>query len=228
MPGPSPRPPLPPKLIRLAASLLEAGLLLCAGVMLLDGAIQDADSEGPKHFPIRVGVSAIPILIVVVAYGVQRFLAPRRFSFMLAGAVVCALGGALRAGIEPLQRFWDALRGFAVGGFLMGFLMTVDDDSTTLLEGGAQPWRELLMAGFLVTFGVMPSAIFGGFVLALPTIIVGIIILVRCIRYDARIVAPRRSIGAATRVFIAMLLGLLAVGFLIVCPRLSLGMLHAH
>jgi len=228
VPGPSNRAPLPPKLIRLAAALLEAGVLVCAGVMLLDGAIQEPDSDGPKHMPVRVGISVIPILVVVTAYAVQRFIRPRRFSFMLAGAVVCALGGALRAGIEPLERLLDALRGFVLGALLMGFFMSVDDEGTTLLESGAKPWREFFMGTLLVTLGSMPSAIYGGFVLAIPTILVGLVILARCIHYDAALVVPRKSIGAAARVFLAMLFGLLGLGFLVVCPMMSLGMMRVR
>ncbi len=226
--GPSLRPPVPPKLIRLAAALLEAGLLVCVGAMLLDGAIQNPDSEEPTQLPIRVGVSMVPILVVTLVYAVQRVIRPRRFAFMIAGAVVCALGGALRAGLEPSERLLDALRGFVVGALVMGFFMNVDGNSAELLEGGARPGPELVMGFLLVTLGALPSAIFGGFLLAIPTILLGVVILVRCIRYDGLLVVPRKSLGAAMRVFLAMLCGLLALGFLIVCPMISLGMMRVR
>ena len=223
MPGPTLRQPIAAKWIRLAAALLEAGLLVAAGAMFLSGSIQDTDTDGPR-IPIRVGLSVIPILVVAFLYAVQRIVKPRRFAFMIAGALVCALGAALCAGLEPIQRLIDALRGFAVGAIAMGFLMSIDDEGTSLLEGEANPWRELFMGTLLVTFGAMPSAIYGGFVLALPVIFIGIGFLVRCIRYDARVVVPRRSFAAACRVFLAILFVLLALGFLVVLPMVSLGM----
>jgi hypothetical protein len=207
---------------------LEASLLVCVGVMLLDGAIQNPDAEGPTRLPIPVGISVIPILIVALAYAVQRFIRPRRFAFMVAGAIVCALGAALRAGIEPLARLLDALRGCVVGALVMGFFMSVDENSAELLEGGARPGHELVMGILLVTFGAMPSAIFGGFILAIPTILLGLVILIRCIHYDAPLVVPRKSLGLAVRIFVAMLFGLLALGFLVVCPMMSLGMMRLH
>lgn len=225
MPGPSLRPPIPAKWIRLAATLLEAGVLVTVGAMFLSGSIQDANDDEPPRLPIRVGLSVLPILMVSLAYAVQRVVAPRRFAFMIAGALVCALGGALRAGLELSQRLLDALRGFAVGAIVMGVVMSIDDEGTSLLESKASPWHEMFMGILLVTFGAMPAGIWGGFVLALPTVFVGIGFLVRCIRYDARIVAPRRSFGAAFRVFLAILFILLAIGFLVVLPMLSLGML---
>ena len=226
VPGPSIRPPLPPKLIRLSAALLEAGLLVCVGVMFLDGAIQNPDTEGPSRLPIPVGFSVVPILVVTLIYAVQRVIRPRRFAFMIAGALVCALGAALRAGLEPSERLLDALRGSAVGAVAMGFLMSVDENSAVLLEGGARPGPELGMGILLVTFGAMPSAIRGGFILAIPTILLGLVILIRCVLYDAPLVVPRRSLGLALRIFITMLFGLLALGFIIVCPMISLGMMR--
>jgi len=226
MPPPTLRPPIPAKLIRIAAAFLESGLLVTVGVMFLSGSIQDPEAESSKRLPIHVGISVVPILLVSWAYAIQRVVRPCRFAFMLAGALVCALGGALCAGIEPLQRLLDALRGFVAGGIVMGFLMAVDTDTTALLEGGAQPGHEVFVAIMLVTLGALPSGIFGGFVLALPTIVTGAVLLVRCIRYDAPIVVPRKSAGAAFRVFLAMLFVLLALGFLVVCPLLSLGMMR--
>lgn len=212
--------------MRLAATLLESALLVTVGAMFLSGAIQETNDDEPPRIPIRVGLSIIPILMVSFAYAVQRVVAPRRFAFMIAGALVCALGGALRAGLEFSQRFLDALRGFAVGAIVMGFLMSVDDEGTALLESEASPWREMFMGILLVTFGAMPSGIFGGFVLALPAIFVGIGFLVRCIRYDARVVVPRRNFGAAFRIFLSVLFVMLALGFLVVLPMMSLGMMQ--
>lgn len=201
-------------------------MLVCVGAMFLDGAIQNADSEEPSRLPMRVGISVVPILVVTLVYAVQRVLRPRRFAFMIAGALVCALGAALRAGLEPSERLLDALRGSAVGAVAMGFLMSVDENSTELLEGGARPGPELVMGILLVTFGAMPSAIFGGFILAIPTILLGLVILIRCVRFDAPLVVPRKSLGLALRIFIAMLFGLLALGFLVVGPMMSLGMMR--
>jgi len=221
------RPPLPSKLIRFAAALLEAGLLVTIGTILLDKAIHNPDSDGPD-LPIWPGVRVLPILIVAGAYAVQRFVRPRKAAFVVAGALVGALGASLRAGIEPLERLRDGGAGLVAGAIMTGLMMSVDDEAATLLEGGAQPWRELFMAALLVTIGAMPAVILGGFVLAVPTIVAGIVILLRCIRYDAPVVVPQRSVGAVARVFIAMLLGLLAMGFLVVTPLLSLGMLRKH
>ena len=201
-------------------------MLVCVGAMFLDGAIQNAEAEGPSRLPIRVGISVVPILVVTLGYAVQRVLRPHRFAFMIAGALVCALGAALRAGLEPSARLLDALRGFAVGGLVMGFFMSIDENSTELLEGGARPGPELVMGILLVTFGAMPSAIFGGFILAIPTILLGLVILIRCVRFDAPLVVPRKSLGLALRIFIAMLFGLLALGFLVVGPMMSLGMMR--
>jgi hypothetical protein len=196
--------------------------------MFLDGVIQGADADGPSRIPMRVGFAIVPILLVALAYAAQRMVRPRRFAFLISGALVCAIGAAFRTGLEPLQRLLDALRGLVIGALLMGFFMTIDDEGTGLLEGGAKPWRELFMAILLITFGSMPSAIFGGFVLALPNIVLGIVLLVRCIRHDAPVVVPQKSMGAAARVFLAMLFGLLALGFLIVCPMISLGIMRVH
>ncbi len=228
MPGPQIRPPIPAKWLRLAAALLEAGLLVTVGAMFLSGSIQESSDEGPSNLPVRVGLGIIPILGVSALYAAQRIFRPRRFAFMIAGALVCALGGALRTGLEFSQRLLDALRGFAVGAIAMGFLMSVDDEGTNLLDSGAKPWRELFMGTLLVTLGALPSGIYGGFVLVLPVIFLGIGFLVRCIRYDAPIVVPRKSAGAALRIFLAILFLLLACGFLVVCPMLSLGMMPRH
>ena len=202
--------------------------MLTVGAMFLSGTIQNADEDEPSKLPIRVGLGIIPIMLVALAHAVQRVFRPRKFAFMIAGALVCALGSALRPDLEPLQRFLDALRGFVVGGIVMGFLMSVDDESDELLDGGAKPWRELFMGTLLVTFGAFPSGIYGGFVLALPAILLGIGFLARCIRYDAPIVVPRKNAGAAFRIFIALLFLLLACGFLVVCPMISLGLTRPH
>lgn len=220
------RPPIPAKLIRWAAALLESGLLVVLGSIALDGSVQDPESDGPSRLPLRLGFRIIPIVVVALAYAVQRLVKPRRFAFLFAGAIVSALAMAIREGLEPLQRLLDALRGFAVGAILTGLMMSIDDETMSLEENPIQPWRELFLAILLVTFGAMPSAIWGGFVLALPTILVGLVVLVRCLRYDAPIVVPRRSAGAAFRVFLALLFVLLALGFLVVCPMISLGMMR--
>lgn len=222
------RPPIPSKLLRISAAFLESGLLVVLGVLLLSGAVDDPESEASKHLPIRVGVSVIPIVIVAVVYAVQRVWYPRRFAFVVAGAFACALGGAFRANLELLQRLLDALRGFAVGAIVTGFLMTVDDEATELLEGAAKPWREMFFGLLLVTFGAMPVAIYGGFVWAIVTVLLGLFVLVRCIRYDAVVVVPARDVGALARVFLAMVFILLGLGFLVVGPMISLGLKRFH
>lgn len=223
---PSIRPPIPAKLIRIAAAFLESGLLFSIGAIFLDGTIQDSKAEGPRPLPLRLGFSILPIVIVALVYAVQRLVKPRRFAFMMAGAIVCALGSALRDGLEPLDRLLDGLRGLVVGAIVMGFVMSIDDEATTLLESGAKPWHEMFFGILLVTFGAMPSAIFGGFVWAVPTIVVGLAVMIRCIRHDAPVVVPRRSMGAAFRIFLSLLFVLLALGFLVVCPMISLGMMR--
>lgn len=219
------RPPISAKLLKISAAFLESGLIVVFGVLLLAGIGDGPDSDSVKP-PIRVGISVIPVLLVAIAYAIQRIWRPRRFAFVIAGALACALGAVFRAGLEPLQRLLDALRGFAVGAIVTGFLMTIDDEATVLLEGEVKPWREMFFGLLLVTFGAMPMAIYGGFVWAIATILLGIVVLVRCLRYDAPLVVPRKSIAALTRVFLSLLFLLLGIGFLVVCPMISLGMLR--
>lgn len=221
---PPSRPLIPSKLLRISAALLESGLLLVFGALLLSGVVQDVDSEASQQLPLHVGARVIPILIVAMVYAIQRMWCPRRFAFVLAGAFACALGAAFRAGLEPLQRLLDTLRGFAVGAILTGFLMNIDNESTGLLEGPAKPWRELFFGLLLVTFGAMPMAIYGGFVWSTLTIFGGLAVLIRCIRYDAPTVVPQRNAGALGRMFLAMLFVLLALGFLVVGPMISMGL----
>lgn len=219
------RPSISSKLLRISAALLESGLIVVFGVLLLAGVGDGPDSDGVKP-PIRVGLSVIPVLIVAMAYAIQRIWRPRRFAFVIAGALACALGAAFRAGLEPLHRLLDALRGFVVGAIVTGLLMSIDDEATDLLEGEVKPWREMFFGLLLVTFGAMPMAIYGGFVWAIPTIVLGIVVLVRCLRYDAPTVVPHKDAGALARVFLALLFVLLGLGFLVVCPMISLGMLR--
>jgi len=221
------RPPISAKLLRISAALLESGLLIVFGVLLLAGVGDGPDSDAVKP-PIHVGLSVLPILVVAIAYAIQRIWRPRRFAFVIAGALACALGAAFRAGLEPLQRLLDALRGFVVGAIVTGFLMSIDDEATDLLEGEVKPWREMFFGLLLVTFGAMPMAIYGGFVWAIPTILLGIFVLVRCLRYDAPLVVPRKSGAALTRVFLTMLFLLLGIGFLAVSPMISLGLRRFH
>jgi hypothetical protein len=194
------------------------------GAMLLAGIVQDSVPEDSLRFPIRVDWSVIPILFTALVYAIQRIRRPRRYAFVLAGALVCALGGVLRADIELSQRALDAFRGVILGAIVTGLLMNIDDDTSALLEGGAQPWRELFVAILLVTFGSMPSSIYGGVFLAWPTILLGLVLLVRCLRYDAPLVVPHKDAGALARVFLALLFVLLGLGFLVVCPMISFGM----
>lgn len=214
---------MPAKWIRLAAAFLEAGLLVAVGAMFLSGVVEDRDADLDDYLPMRVGIGIVPILIVAAGYAIQRVVYQRRFAFVIAGALVCGLGAALRAGIEPLQRLADGLRGIVVGAIVMGIAMNIDAEGTNLLEGEANPFREVFFGFLLIAFGSFPSAIWGGFVLAWPSILMGMGILVRCIRYDAPTVAPKKDVRAALRIFASMLFLLLGAGFLIVCPMISLG-----
>lgn len=225
---PAPRPPISLRLLRLAAALLETGLLITMGAMLLEGSIQNPDADGPPSLPIRPGWGLVPIAAVAFAHGWQRFVRPRRFAFAIAGAIVGALGGALRPDIGIGERFRDALVGALVGAIMMGVMMSVDDESAALMEGGAQPWRELLFGALLSMIGALPAGIWGGFVLAMPSIGVGLVILGRCAWYDARVAVPKRSAAALLRVFLALFLALLGLGLLVVSPGMSLGLLRLH
>lgn len=222
------RPPIAAKWIRRSAALLEFNVLVVFGALMVSGIVQDGKEELGETLPIRVGWGIVPILIIAAVYAAQRIVRQRRFAFVIAGALVCGVGAALHPGIEITQRLLDGLRGIVVGAILTGFMMNLDDEGTLLLERDIKPWRELFFATLLVMFGAFPSAIFGGFVLALPSIVMGMALLVRCIRYDAPVVVPRKNAGAAFRVFLAMLFVLLGLGFVVVCPMISLGMMRLH
>lgn len=213
------------KWIRRGAALLEMNVLVVLGAMMLTGIVQDTTGEVDEKLPLRVGFGIVPILVIAGVYAAQRIARPRRFAYIIAGALVCGVGAALHPASDIGSRFLDGLRGLVLGAIATGVMMTLDDEGTLLLEGGIKPWRELFFAMLLITFGAFPSAIFGGFVLALPGILLGIVFLVRCIRYDAPVVVPRRNAGAALRIFLAMLFVLLGLGFLVVCPMLSLALL---
>lgn len=222
------RPAISEKWIRRGAALLEMNVLVVLGAMMLTGIVQDTTGELDGKLPLRVGFGIVPILLIALAYAAQRIARPRRFAYIIAGALVCGLGAALHPGIDIGARLLDGLRGLVVGAILTGIMMTLDDEGTMLQEAGIKPWREMFFAMLLITFGAFPSAIFGGFVLALPSILLGIVFLVRCIRYDAPVVVPRRNAGAALRIALAMLFVLLGLGFLVVCPMISLGMMRGH
>lgn len=224
MPPASPRLPLRPGLLRAAAALLEAGLLLVLGVLFLDGTIQD-DTEGPSRLPLRPGLLALPVLLVAGAYAVQRVARPVPHAFPLACALACALGAALRPGLGPLDRAIDGLVGLLTGAFFASVVVRLDGVADELLRGEAKPWNELVFGMLLVTFGAMPSALAGGFVLALPTLSLGLLLLGRCILLDTRAALRQRSPGGAARALLALPLWLLGLGFLVVCPMISLGRL---
>jgi len=218
------RPAISAKWIRRSAALLEMNVLVTLGAMMLSGVVQDAHGELDGRLPLHVGVGIVPILLIAVVYAAQRITRRRRFAFVIAGALVCGVGAALHPAIDIGSRLLDGLRGLVAGAILTGIMMTLDDEGTMLQEGGIKPWRELFFAMLLITFGTFPAMIWGGFVLAVPSILMGIGFLFRCIRYDAPVVVPRRNAGAAFRIFLAMLFVLLGLGFLVVCPMISLGM----
>ena len=222
-----PRLPLPPGRLRVAGTLLEAGLLLSFAGMSLSGQLQAGGSdefEEPR-MPIRLGLRALPVLAVIAVYVAQRLVRPQPRAFLLAGALVVGLGSALRAGVSPLERVRDGLLGLVVGAFVTGFVMPLDGEVESLRqEGTAQPWRELLFATMLVFLGSLPAAVAGGFLVAVPTIALGLWVMGRGVVHDARRLwwGDGRT-GAAARLALALPMGLMGLGLLGVTPLLSLG-----
>lgn len=229
MSTPDPRPPLPPGRVTLAAALLESGLLLTFAGMFLSGQVQRGDEREGLDLPIRLGVSAVPALVVIGAYAVLRLTRPLRGSFVVAGALVCGLSAALRAGIAPLERLRDGLIGLIVGALVAGLVLPLDGEARELRGSTAQPWRELLFASFLLLFGSMPAGVAGGFLVATPTIALGLWTLGRGGLHDLRqLWRGDRRTDAVARLAVALPIALLGLGLLVVTPLLSLGRLPAR
>lgn len=213
--------PLPARLVRVASTLLESGMLVTFGAMFSSGLIAAPEGEGPP-LPLRLGLSAAPWLLVVVAYAAARLTRSRGWAFTAACALVCALGAALRPGLLPLGRLGDGGRGLLAGAIMGGLLMPLDDEGETLIKAGSRPWHELFFACLLVFFGSLPSVIVGGFVLALPTMVIGLGILGRGLHHDLRQLVRGGARGvAAARLLLALALGLLGLGMAIMSPAFS-------
>jgi hypothetical protein len=206
--------------VRLAAALVESGVLVAVGAMFFSGSI--AHSEEPPPLPIRLGPGAAPYLLVVGAYAIQRLTRPRGWAFTAAFALACSLGAALRPGLPLLRRPGEAALALLVGAIAGGLVMPINDEGDSLIGAGVKPWRELYFASLLVFFGTLPAAITGGFVLALPTIALGLWILARGAWHDLRQLArggPRA--GALVRLLLGLGIGLLGLGLAAVTPLFS-------
>jgi hypothetical protein len=209
------------RLIRVASTLLESGMLLAFGAMFVSGMVAAPEGEAPR-LPMRLGLSAVPSLVVVAGYAAKRLTRPRGWAFAAACALVCSFGAALRPGLPPLGRLGDGVLGLLVGVIMGGLVMPLDDEADALIKSGSRPWRELFYGSLLAVFGVLPSVIVGGFVLALPTMGVGLWVLGRGLRYDLRqLVRGGGRGGAAARLLLGLALGLLGLGMAVVSPLFS-------
>lgn len=198
-------------------------MLFALGAMFLAGLVQAGGDE--PRWPLRLGVRAVPVLVVVGVYAFQRMIGPkRRWSFVVASALVCGLGAALAASLAPAQRALDALRGLVAGAIVGGLVMPLDGEADALLRGPSRPWNELFFAAMVILFGTMPSVVSGGFVLTMPTVAAGLAVLAHGLRLDgSQALRGSERLGASLRLAFALPLLLAALGFLVVSPLLSSG-----
>lgn len=206
--------------------------MLVFGALFLSGSIQH-DDQGPdplRDGPLRLGARGLPVVLVLAGYALRRVLRPGRFNFVVAGALVGALGASVAPGLLWWQRLLDAGRGLVLGLLLTGVLMNLDSVGNELLESSTAPWRELIFGLLLITLGSLPSAIFGGALLAVPAIAMGLWVLGRGGWFDG-VWVVRGSSGcgwAALRWVLGVLLFLVGLGLAVVSPLISLGLLPAQ
>ncbi len=210
---------------RLAAVLLESSLLLSIGAMFLAGLVSGGDTADEPHYPLRLGPSAVPLLVVIGAYAVQRLLRPRPRAFLVAGALVASTGALMAPATSVPQRVGHAALAFLVGAIVTWWSLPLDREGDRLIGATAWTWRELLFTGFLVFLGGMPSMIAGGFVLVVPSMVVALLIVGRNLRLELATLrhGDRGRSGAVARLLVGLFLGQMALGMVFVGPLLSLG-----
>jgi len=229
-PAPSPRTraPLSARWRAVAGPLLETTVLFALVTVVAGGVFADGDPEPP----IRLGLVDVPALAAVAAFAVLR---PRwqaiagRLQIVPPFVVFAAIATALAAAAHPdpdLGRLLSGGAGVLVGAFF-GWLGVPAHAFATALEGDeARPWREIHVGAALAFLGSLAGAARGGAVLSAPTILLGILVLARALREDARDLADGRTsrAGAAARVLLGLAILLLGAGLLVVTTAVSLGL----
>jgi hypothetical protein len=179
--SPFQEPPVPPRLRHLTSLLLEVDILVLLVAFCAAGIF--AGREGPPPMGVALGWRALPALLAIAAFAFHRLRErePGRWAYPTACAAASALSTVAHApfGFGALR---DGLLAFATGALFGVVGVSVDGLDTYLappnepasLDAGAG--RKLIAAFCVVVFGVLPCIARGGFLLGLPTSLLGVAI----------------------------------------------------
>lgn len=216
------RRPLSPRLVLLAALLAEASVLLALVGVVAGGVFQQRDPEPP----IPLSLADLPALLVVAIHAGSARVRRHRLGFVAATALAIAVGAFAHPDPEkgPLL---SALLGIPVGAVLAFFCMPVHQLTADMSDGRVHPWREVQTGATLAVLGALACAVRGGALLGAPAIGVGIVVLVRALRFDLpAIVRPGGRGSAFARTIIGTLSLAMATGLIIVASLISFGLVE--
>jgi hypothetical protein len=216
------RRPLSTRLLHLAALLAEASVLLALVGVVAGGVFQKRD---PKP-PIPLSLADLPALLVVAIYAGSTRVRRHRLAFVAATALVIAVGAFAHPDPEkgPLL---SALLGIPVGGVLAFFCIPVHQLTTDMSDEQVHPWREVQVGATLAVLGALACAVRGGALLGAPAIGVGIVVLVRALRFDLpAIVRPGGRGSAFARAIAGTLALAMATGLIVVASLISVGLVE--
>lgn len=215
------RRPLSPRLVRLAAVLAETSLLLALVGVVAGGVFH----EDEPHPPFRLSLADLPGLLVIAAYAGSVRVRRHPLAFVAATALVIALGAVAHP--DPaMGRLLSALLGLPVGAVLASFCMPVHRLTATMADGAPHPWREVHVGATLAVLGSLACTVRGGALLGAPAIGVGIVVLLRALRFDVpAIVRPGDRGPAFVRTIVGALALAMATGLLVVASLISFGLM---
>ncbi|HEU4411699.1 MAG TPA: hypothetical protein VFS43_41030 [Polyangiaceae bacterium] len=184
-------PPAPPRLRHLAPLLLEVDVLVLLVAFCAAGIFAGRDEPPPMGIALRW--RALPALIAIAAFALHRLRErePGRWAYPAACAAVCALSTVAHApfGLGAVR---DGFLALATGA-LFGVIGLSVDGLDAYLDPPKQPasldagaGRKLIAAFLIVVFGVLPCIARGGFLLGLPTSLLGVALAVGVAARDGR------------------------------------------
>lgn len=215
------RRPLSPRLVRLAAVLAETSVLLALVGVVAGGVFHEGDPQPP----IPLSLADLPGLLVIAAYAGSVRVRRHPLAFVAATALVIALGAFAHPDPDKGSAL-SALLGIPVGAVLAFFCMPVHQLTAAMSDGAPHPWREVQVGATLAVLGSLACAVRGGALLGAPAIGVGILVLLRALRFDLpAIVRPGERGSAFLRTIVGTLALAMATGLIVVASLISFGLM---